>query len=92
MAAGDFSDWLKSLGSDGKVNMDKDLIKKLFSIGIEDDAAKKALYVAPVIRSAIPEDIANIVRLPDVQMLITCLDKCKITFGVIIARNWEEIR
>lgn len=46
--------------------MDKDLIKKLFSIGIEDDAAKKALYVAPVIKSAIPEDIATIVRVPDV--------------------------
>lgn len=65
-AAGDFADWLKSLGSDGKVNMSKDLIKKLFSIGIEDDAAKKALFVAPVIKSAIPEEIANIVRLPDV--------------------------
>lgn len=69
MAAGDFADWLKSLGSDGKVNMNKDLIKKLFSIGIEDDAAKKALYVAPVIKSAIPEDIANIVRLPDVYRI-----------------------
>lgn len=66
-AAGDFADWLKSLGSDGKVNMNKDVIKKLFSIGIEDDAAKKALYVAPVIKSAIPEEIANIVRLPDVM-------------------------
>lgn len=65
-AAGDFADWLKSLGSDGKVNMNKDLIKNLFSIGIEDDAAKKALYVAPIIKSAIPEQIANIVRLPDV--------------------------
>lgn len=66
LAAGDFADWLKSLGSDGKVNMNKDLIKKLFSIGIEDDAAKKALCVAPIIKSAIPEEVANIVRLPDV--------------------------
>jgi len=73
LAAGVFSDWLKSLGSDGKVNMDKDLIKKLFSIGIEDDAAKKALFVNPVIKSAIPEDIANIVRLPDVYMFIFLL-------------------
>lgn len=48
--------------------MDKDLIKKLFSIGIEDDAAK-SLYVAPIIKSAIPEEIAKIVRLPDVRVI-----------------------
>lgn len=46
--------------------MSKDMIKSLFSIGIEGDAAKKALFVAPVIKSAIPEEIANIVRLPEV--------------------------
>lgn len=48
--------------------MNKDLIKNLFSTGIEDDAAKKALYVAPVIKSAIPQEIANIVLLPDVSI------------------------
>ncbi|KXJ77428.1 hypothetical protein RP20_CCG007555 [Aedes albopictus] len=57
LGAQDFAEWLNTLGAE-KSNITKDIIKQLFSIGVEGDAAK-ALYVEPKEIRAIPVEVAR---------------------------------
>ncbi|XP_055551714.1 uncharacterized protein LOC129734035 [Wyeomyia smithii] len=57
LGAQDFAEWLNKLGAE-KSNVTKDIIKQLFSIGVEGDSAK-ALCVEPKEVRAIPEEVAK---------------------------------
>ncbi|XP_055586607.1 uncharacterized protein LOC129739211 [Uranotaenia lowii] len=57
LGAQDFAEWLNTLGAE-KSNITKDIIKELFSIGVEGDSAK-ALYVEPKEIRAIPVEVAR---------------------------------
>ncbi|XP_001649602.2 uncharacterized protein LOC5565273 [Aedes aegypti] len=57
LGAQDFAEWLNTLGAE-KSNITKDIIKQLFSIGVEGDSAK-ALYVEPKEIRAIPVEVAR---------------------------------
>ncbi|XP_001869712.2 uncharacterized protein LOC6053666 [Culex quinquefasciatus] len=57
LGAQDFAEWLNTLGAE-KSNITKDIIKQLFSIGVEGDSAK-ALYVEPKEIRAIPAEVAR---------------------------------
>ncbi|XP_058467573.1 uncharacterized protein LOC131440350 [Malaya genurostris] len=56
LGAQDFAEWLSKLGAE-KSNITKDIIKQLFSIGVEGDSAK-ALCVEPKEIRAIPDEVA----------------------------------
>ncbi|XP_058811502.1 uncharacterized protein LOC131676453 [Topomyia yanbarensis] len=57
LGAQDFAEWLSKLGAE-KSNITKDIIKQLFSIGVEGDSAK-ALNVEPKEIRAIPVEVAE---------------------------------
>lgn len=57
LGAQDFAEWLNTLGAE-KSNITKDIIKQLFSIGVEGDSAK-ALCVEPKEIRAIPVEVAR---------------------------------
>ncbi|XP_053699298.1 uncharacterized protein LOC128746274 [Sabethes cyaneus] len=57
LGAQDFAEWLNTLGAE-KSNITKDIIKQLFSIGVEGDSAK-ALCVEPKEIRAIPDEVAK---------------------------------
>lgn len=60
------------MGSDKESNLTKDIIKQLFSIGIEGDASK-ALYVEPKQKRAIPHEVAQSLQMPGVYIVILLL-------------------
>lgn len=66
LAAQDFSIWLNELGSENAGGLDKNIIKQLFSIGIEGDSSK-ALYVEPKAKKAIPREVAETLQCPEVS-------------------------
>ena len=65
-SAQDFAEWLNSLGSEDKSNINKEVIKELFSIGIEGDTSK-ALYVEPKLKKSVPIKVARSLNVPEVH-------------------------
>jgi hypothetical protein len=66
--AEEFIEWLNTLGKE-KSFVTKDLVKKNFSIGIDEEHTQ-ALHLDPQIKYAIPREVAEFFHLPNVSISI----------------------
>lgn len=65
-AADDFSKCINKLSDDKDNHLSKEMIKKLFSIKIEDDISH-SIYVRMIQRPVVPHEIAEMFDCPEVK-------------------------
>lgn len=63
--AEDFASWMAALGNKNEPTLSKNTIKQLFSIGVEGESSR-ALYVEPRLRNAVPDEVAQSLKMPTV--------------------------
>lgn len=92
-AADDFSKCINKLSDDKDNHISKEMIKKLFSIKIEDDISH-SIYVRTIQRPVVPHEIAEMFDCPEVKFktfLVFFLSNQQMTrFHFIVAFNREE--
>lgn len=68
VAANEFAEWINTLGSDEKNRLNRDTIKQLFAIDIEDDVSK-SISIGMKRRPAISRELAEMFDCPEVNSI-----------------------